>query len=383
MKTVLYLDMWIGERIQEMKLAGIRRFAQMAGWNVVPVSEADSRPGRLRGLLAAHRPDGVIVECSAARRDLPPSRFRGLPVVYLDCSRGLYGRRATRVVHDVRLTAGTAFRELAVSRPVGYAFVGYRERRSWSWLRGKAFDALVRRTGGRCRVFGVRDESRTARADRLAAWVARLPMRTAVFAANDETAREVAQAAWQAGRRIPQDFTLLGVDNIVSVCTEGEPSLTSVQVDFERAGYQAAAALEPLLQGRAAPGGVTRFGPLMVLRRASTHGSGRRNPDVAASIARIRREACDGLTAAAVVRGLGHSRRLFEMRFREVMGHSVLEEIQRVRMEKVFFLLKETDKPIGTLAAFCGYRSDIALRKAFRTRTGLSMAEWRRRNGRK
>ena len=87
--------------------------------------------------------------------------------------------------------------------------------------------------------------------------------------------------------------------------------------------------------------------------------------------------------SAAVVRGLGHSRRLFEMRFREVMGHSVLEEIQRVRMEKVFFLLKETDKPIGTLAAFCGYRSDIALRKAFRTRTGLSMAEWRRRNGRK
>jgi len=27
MKTVLYLDMWVGERIQEMKLAGIRRFA--------------------------------------------------------------------------------------------------------------------------------------------------------------------------------------------------------------------------------------------------------------------------------------------------------------------------------------------------------------------
>ena len=53
----------------------------------------------------------------------------------------------------------------------------------------------------------------------------------------------------------------------------------------------AEAALEPLLQGRAAPRGVTRFGPLMVLRRASTHGSGRRNPDVAASIARIRREA--------------------------------------------------------------------------------------------
>ena len=33
-KTICYLDMWVGERIQEMKLAGIRRFAGMCGWNV-------------------------------------------------------------------------------------------------------------------------------------------------------------------------------------------------------------------------------------------------------------------------------------------------------------------------------------------------------------
>ena len=26
---ILYLDMWTGERIQEMKLAGIRRFAKI------------------------------------------------------------------------------------------------------------------------------------------------------------------------------------------------------------------------------------------------------------------------------------------------------------------------------------------------------------------
>lgn len=383
MKTILYLDMWVGERIQEMKFAGIRRFARMADWNVVPIPEAASRPGCLRALLGVHRPAGVIVECSAARRDLPPSRFKGLPVVYLDCSRGLYGCRATRVVHDVRLTAGTAFRELAATRPSGYAFVGYRERRSWSRLRGQAFDALVRKAGGRCRMFRPQDESGAARADRLAAWVARLPTRTAVFAANDETAREVAQAARRTGRRIPQDFSLLGVDNIASVCISDELSLTSVQIDFERAGYLAAVALDALLQGRTAPGGLTSFGPLMVLRRASTHGSGCRNTDVASAVARIRRDACNGLTAAEVVCGHGQSRRLFEMRFREVMGHSVLEEIQRVRFEKVFFLLKETDMPLGTLAAFCGYRSDVALRKAFRVRTGLSMAEWRRRNGRK
>ena len=49
-------------------------------------------------------------------------------------------------------------------------------------------------------------------------------------------------------------------------------------------------------------------------------------------------------------------------------------------MEKVQFLLAKTDTPIGAIAAFCGYRTDIALRKAFRLLTGMSLADWRKQN---
>ena len=94
----------------------------------------------------------------------------------------------------------------------------------------------------------------------------------------------------------------------------------------------------------------------------------------------IRREACSGLTAREAMKGIRGSRRLFEMRFREAMGHSVLDEILNVRLEHVCHLLSKTGISIGAIAAFSGFKSDIALSKLFRRRFGLSLLAWRKAN---
>ena len=68
------------------------------------------------------------------------------------------------------------------------------------------------------------------------------------------------------------------------------------------------------------------------------------------------------------------------MRFREAMGHSILDEIMHVRMERVQTLLASTDTPIGAIADFCGFGSDVELRHVFRAQTKMSLREWRKRN---
>lgn len=93
----------------------------------------------------------------------------------------------------------------------------------------------------------------------------------------------------------------------------------------------------------------------------------------------IRTKACEGLRASQVIEVIGGSRRLAELRFREVVGKSILKEIQRVRLEKVSFLLANTVKPIGTIADFCGYKSSETLRRLFSRRMGMSMSEYRTR----
>ena len=379
-RNILYVDMLMGERIQEMKLAGIRRYANMRDWNIVICSEDESRPELLAKTIAHKQPVGCIVECSAAHADLPPRFFGGLPVVYLDCARNLYGGRMPKVLHNGEATTRMAFRELAANHPTAYAVVGYRESRPWSSIRERTFRAMAGAAGRSCPLFRSRCETAAVRAARLAAWVAKLPRRCAVFAVNDNTAAEVVAACRACGRRIPADMTLLGVDNLESVCEKGEPYISSVQVDFERAGYRAANMLDELLSGRGTPPLEDRFGPLMVVRRESTRGFGRREPRIFPVVELIRREALNGLTAREAMSGITGSRRLFEMRFREAMGHSVLDEILSVRLEHVCHLLAQTDTPIGAIASLVGFGSDIALSKLFRRRFGTSLLAWRKAN---
>ena len=377
--TVLYLDMWVGERIQETKLAGIRRFARMAGWQVVPVCEAESRPSGLPRLLSCLNPVGVIVECSASHTDLPPRLFGRVPVVYLNCRRSLYGPHAVRIVHDHKQTVRAAFREILSNRPDFLGFVGYRHRRTWSIFRERAFRALSAEAGKDCRVFPWAQETDAARARRLADWVAALPRKAAVLAANDNTALEVLGAARAAHRAVPCEFTLMGIDNLTERCESCEPALSSVQVDFERAGYLAARALDERLRRRAAPQ-VETFGALLTVRRESTRGYGRRAPKILEAIAYIRAHACDGLTARAVVAQIGGSRRLAELRFREAVGHSIHDEIESVRMERVLRLLQDRTVGLPVVIDQSGYPSAAALRKAFRLRTGKSLLAWRAAN---
>ena len=92
----------------------------------------------------------------------------------------------------------------------------------------------------------------------------------------------------------------------------------------------------------------------------------------------IRRDACTGLTAAALIRRFTCSRRLFEIRFREAMGHSVLDEILHVRLAHAQTLLMRRDIPIGSIAELCGFHTQIELRKLFRSRFRTSLRKWRK-----
>jgi LacI family transcriptional regulator len=125
---------------------------------------------------------------------------------------------------------------------------------------------------------------------------------------------------------------------------------------------------------------VATIGPMLVVRRESTAGRGRRDRFILDAIERIRREACDGLTAADVAAAYPGSRRTFERRFREAAGHSVLDEIMHVRLERVFAMLSHRENRLGPIADFCGFGCEYELRKVFRARTGMSMREWRKRH---
>ncbi len=383
-QTILFLNMAEEDPTKRLKLAGVRRYAAAAGWAVVPVKFDRSSSGNIPSLLAKYSPVGCICDDDATPMNVSPRLFGGIPIVFANRQDGRYDRIAGRVCDDTAAVAAAAFRELSSCNPSSFAIVGYPSPRKWSATRVEKFASLVEEAKRPCRVFPVRrNETREMFASRLRPWVAALPPHTAIYAVNDAIARLVADAALAEGLRIPRDLTLLGTDNDPAFCETASPTISSIQLDFERMGYLAAKKLGEIIEQGPHRGdgiAVATMGPLLTIRRESTRGSGRREPHVVKAVEIIRGEACDGLTVAKLASRLPGSRSLLDIRFREAMGHSVFDEILHVRLERVFDLLRRLEMPISAIADFSGFGSLRALDKLFRSRFGCSLREWRKRN---
>ncbi|MEZ3158449.1 LacI family DNA-binding transcriptional regulator [Microbacterium sp. BWR-S6Y] len=80
--------------------------------------------------------------------------------------------------------------------------------------------------------------------------VGRLADATAIFVANDQMALGALRGLADAGRRVPEDVSLVGFDDIADAA-EFRPPLTTVRQDFDVLGRRAVAALVEAIEGGA------------------------------------------------------------------------------------------------------------------------------------
>ena len=375
---ILYIGYW-ARALRRRRFEGIRRYAKSRGWDVVPLQSSEVPDvSSLRAALARHRPVGVVAECAGSPPAFPPCAFGDVPVVYFDPPERAAWRGAAFVACDEEAVVRAAFSELAAGLPPAYAMVSSLSATPPRWARERdaVFRSLCANAGKPCLVFQPRfGEAPEDRSRRLISWVAALPLRCAVFAIDDYRADEAMRAFAAARRSLPRTATLVGANGVDAPAGEGDFPISSVEIDFELSGYLAASRLGSIGDGSSAPDAL--FGPLLVRHGKTTLGHGRREPWVLDAVETIRREACDGLTAGGLIRRFPVSKRLFNLRFREAMGHTVHDEIAQVRMARVFSLLSDTDTPVGIIADMCGFGSAVELRQVFKSRTGMSMTAWR------
>lgn len=361
------------------KLAGVQEIAAKAGWHVQVLDTLPTR-ATFRALVAFWNADGALVECGGDYSDVDTRLFAGVPTVFFNHSPATLPPGSFAVFHDQAATAELAARELLLTGYGSFAFVPSFERRFWSDEREAGFVRALALNGKTCRVlrFG-RESGPTARQKRLREFLAALPRPCAVFAANDSLAAETATAANFSGLRVPDDLAILGVDNDLSTCEKTRPPLSSLEPDFRRGGNLAALMLIALVRARGRYRGphTRTFGPLRVVRRASTRVLFRSDKIVSDAMELIRKEACNGLTAEAVAARFPCSRRFADVRFRRATGHSILEEIHAVRLARAQDLLRDPNQQLKAISDFCGFKSPNSLRKFFRQATGQTMSAWR------
>jgi AraC-like DNA-binding protein len=85
------------------------------------------------------------------------------------------------------------------------------------------------------------------------------------------------------------------------------------------------------------------------------------------------------MSVSDIARQLPVTRRTLDRRFMEVMGHSVLEEINACRLSRAKRLLTETDLPVKAVAHRAGFNSTERMRVVFVEREGISPTDYRKR----
>ena len=361
------------------KIAGVQRHAAAVGWHV-QIVDGFPTPSVLARLVEFWHPLGAIVDCGGGYAEVHVDMFKGIPTVYLDRNPKTMPKNASCVSHDSFSTGQLAAKELLVAGHPNFAFVPYPQPRFWSDDRERGFKDALALNGKSCETFpggAGRSLQSVAWQRRLRRWLEKLPKPCGIFAANDSVAVEVITAAEHGGLAIPREIAVCGVDNFVPICERTTPTLTSVQPDFLLAGELAARTLGEMAAGKFRQAVRLTFGPADVVRRASSRTGIRYDAEVAAAAELIRRKACERLTAKDVIATFKCSRRMAEMRFRQILGHSILDEIQAVRLTRAKELLANSTQDIASIPSFCGLKTANALCKFFRKETGKSPSEWR------
>ena len=379
MNTVLYFQSKSKTSAPE-KLAGVHEIMEKHG-HAIQVIEERPTARLVRELWEFWNPLGAIIDCGGEYNNIDADIFGENPVVFLGHNPDTLPKKCLLVSNNQAETARAAARELLSTGFGNFAFVHGPERKKWSDLREKSFADSLALNGKTCSVFAHAAD----RADAvhwisaLRRFVAALPRPCAVFAANDRTAESVLSVAAIEGIQVPSEMAVIGVDNFTPICEHTTPPLSSIEPNFRRGGNLAALMLLASLmsKGRWRGSRVQTFGPLRVARRASSRVLSFADRHVSAALDLIRGEACAGLTSAQVAAAFPCSRRMADMRFRRATGHTILDEIHAVQLERAKELAGNPNMPLKAISDFCGFTNPNSLRKFFRRETGMTMSKWR------
>jgi LacI family transcriptional regulator len=204
------------------------------------------------------------------------------------------------------------------------------------------------------------------------------PPIAAFVALTDATTRYVVHACRRHGLRVPEDVALITSSNEPMIAELPPPSLTSVEIDYEQIGYQAARLLDRMMRGGECSPRHRFVHPAGIIARDSTDFFAVDDEVVATAMRFIEQHSREDIAVDDVAEAAGVSRRTLERRFQASAGRSIAAEIRRLRILKAKRLLAESDLLVKQIAREAGFRDPIRLSEVFLREEKMSPSAYRR-----
>ena len=213
--------------------------------------------------------------------------------------------------------------------------------------------------------------------NRLREWLQMIPKPIAIMACDDNQGTNLVEACHSLGIKIPSEVSIMGVDNDETLCSLGSTTLSSVQVDIEEGGRQAAALVERLVADPSAPAEDVVLKPVKIVERMSTAAFATDDQQILKALLFIHRNALKKISVSDVMTEAALSRRLLERRFKSVTGKTLYEYITDQKLRHFAEQLQETDEQVINIALSMGENDTKSISRRFKQLYGCTPVEWR------
>jgi len=210
-------------------------------------------------------------------------------------------------------------------------------------------------------------------------WLLSLPKPVGLFACDDNFALRISQICKINNIKIPEEISLLGVDNDELICNLSDPPISSIVTDVERGGYEAGRLIDRLMKGeRKEPFNIV-IKPTRFELRKSTEKYNVSNEHISKVVNYIENNFTSDINIEAFSEMVPLSRRNLEVKFKEEMGTSIYQFILQCRIDYFAHLLLTTDRTLFDLALESGFNDCKNISRIFKKMKGYTPVEYRKK----
>jgi len=208
-------------------------------------------------------------------------------------------------------------------------------------------------------------------------WLKTLPRPIGLMIASDQFGPVVMKACQRLEISIPEEISIVGVDNDLTFCDLCRPRLSSIEPDHVRVGYEAARLMDRLLTGTDKGTRQIETPPLTLHHRLSSDTTAVRDSSLVKAMQFIRENACHGISVDEIAQKAGLSRSVLQRRFREHLNRTVGQALLEVKLQRAKDMLTFTDLPLIDVAERSGFNYQEYLNYIFKKHLKTTPAQYR------
>ncbi len=186
-------------------------------------------------------------------------------------------------------------------------------------------------------------------------WLSTLPTPVGIMVASDQMAPLLFEACHQLSLSIPENVSIVGVDNDPPFCNLCQPRLSSIEPDHSLVGYLAMASLAALMDGKKLPDKVVEISSHNLHRRRSSDHIAIEDPAVRLALGYIREQAANSPSLDEIASFAGLSRSVLQRRFRLHVNRTVGETLLAEKLRLARSMLSHTGLSLPVVAERSGF----------------------------